>query len=400
MRVVIIGNGLSGTIAAKAMRELDQKVEIDIFAEEKYHYYPRPNLIEFLAGNITLEKLFAFPEEWYNERRIKVNLDRPVKRILPDSEEIEVEGGKKEKYDYLLLANGCYPLIPPFKGKEKRGVFTFRTLNDTHEILEYIKEHRRVAVIGGGLLGLETARAMKSRGADVEVMEFFDHLLPRQLDVQGASLLKEQIEKLGIRVHLGLTTEEILGRDEVRGLKFKGGEEIETDVALVAAGIRTNTQIAQEAGLETDRGLVVNDLLQSSDPKIFAAGDVLQHRGIVYGIIPASFNQARIAAYNILGQKKVYEGTVFSNTLKVVGIDVASVGLVHPEEDGFEEIRKEKKKEGVYKKLVIRSGIIVGAIWMGTKEGFNEINRLISYKINVERWKNSLLEDEFDFSVI
>ncbi len=400
MRVVIIGNGLSGTIAAKAMRELDQKVEIDIFAEEKYHYYPRPNLIEFLAGNIPLEKLFAFPEEWYNELMIKVHLDKPVKRILPDSEEIEVEGGKKEKYDYLLLANGCYPLIPPFKGKEKRGVFTFRTLNDTYEILEYVKEHQRVAVIGGGLLGLETARAMKSRGADVEVMEFFDHLLPRQLDVQGASHLKEQIEKLGIRVHLGLATEEILGRDEVRGLKFKGGKKIETDMALVAAGIRTNTQIAQEAGLETDRGLVVNDFLQSSDPKIFAAGDVLQHRGIVYGIIPASFNQARIAAYNILGQKKAYEGTVFSNTLKVVGIDVASIGLVHPEEDGFEEIRKEKRKEGVYKKLVIRNGIIVGAIWMGTKEGFNEINRLILYNTNVEKWKNSILEDDFDYSVI
>lgn len=400
MKVLIIGNGLSGTVAAKTMRELDQKIEIDIFAEEKYHYYPRPNLIEFLAGSIPLEKLFAFPEEWYNEMGINVHLDRPVKRILPDSEEIEVEGGEKEKYDYLLLANGGYPLIPPFKGKEKRGVFTFRTLNDTYEILEYVKEHRRVAVIGGGLLGLETARAMKSRGADVEVMEFFEHLLPRQLDAQGASLLKEQIEKLGIRVHLGLATEEILGRDEVRGLKFKGGEEIETDIALVAAGVRTNIQIAKEAGLETDRGLVVNDLLQSSDPKIFAAGDVLQHRGIVYGIIPASFNQARIAAYNILGQKKAYEGTVFSNTLKVVGIDVASIGHVHPGEDDVEEIRKEKKKEGVYKKLVTQSGIIVGAIWMGTKEGLNEVNRLISYKINVERWKNSLLEDDFDFSVI
>jgi len=400
MRVLIIGNGLSGTVAAKTMRELDQEVEIDIFAEEEFHYYPRPNLIEFLAGNISLEKLFAFPEEWYNEMGINVHLDSPVKRILPDSEEIEVEGGKKEKYDYLLLASGCYPLIPPFKGKEKRGVFTFRTLNDTCELLEYVKEHRRVAVIGGGLLGLETARALRSRGADVEVMEYFEHLLPRQLDVQGASLLKEQIEKLGIKIHLGLATEEILGGDEVRGLKFKGGEEIEADVALVAAGIRTNIQIAEEAGLETDRGLVVNDLLQSSDPKIFAAGDVLQHRGIVYGIIPASFNQARIAAYNILGQNKAYEGTVFSNTLKVVGMDVASIGIVHPEEDGFEEIRKEKKKEGVYKKLVIRNGIIVGAIWMGTKEGFIEINRLLSYKINVERWKDSLLEDGFDFSII
>ena len=400
MRVLVIGNGLSGTVAAKTMRELDQEVEIDIFAEEKYHYYPRPNLIEFLAGNMTLEKLYAFPEKWYADMRIKVHLDKPVEKILPDSEEVKIKGGKKEKYDYLLLANGGYASIPPFKGKEKRGVFTLRTLDDTYEILEYIEEHRRVAVIGGGLLGLEAARAIKSRGAEVEVVEFFTRLLPRQLDIQGASLLKEQIENMGIRVHLGLATEEILGQDGVTGLKFKGGEEIEADVALVAAGVRTNIQIASEAGLKTDRGLVVNDFLQSSNPKIFAAGDILQHRGIVYGIIPASFNQARIAAYNILGQKKTYEGTIFSNTLKVVGMDVASIGLVNPEGEGYEEIRKEKKKKAVYKKLVLQNGIIVGAIWMGTKEGVNEINRLISYKTNVERWKNSLLEDDFDFSVI
>ena len=400
MRVIIVGNGLAGVISAKTLRELDRKVEIDVFAEEKYHYYPRPNLIEFLAGTIPLERMFAFPQEWYREQNINIHLGKPVTRIFPDSQEIEVEGGKREKYESLLLANGSSSFIPPFMGTDKKGIFSLRALDDAFELLEYLENHQRVVVIGGGLLGLETARAMKSRGARVEVVEFFDRLLPRQLDTQGASLLKAQIENMGIKVHLGLATEEVLGQNEARGLRFKGEKEIEADMAIVAAGIRPNIRLAKEAGLETDRGLVTDDYLQSSNPKIFGAGDVIQHRGRVYGIIPSSFNQARIVASNILSKKEKYEGTVPSNTLKVVGLDLTSVGLVNPEEGTCEEFRKEKKEEGIYKKVVIQKGVVVGAIWIGTKKGVSEISRIISQKINVEKHKISLLEDDFDYSVL
>lgn len=400
MRVIIIGNGLAGTIAAKTLREQDRTVEIDVFADEKYHYYPRPNLIEFLAGNLPLERIFAFPEEWYSEQNVNVHLEKPGIRIFPDSKEIEVAGGKREKYDFLVLANGSLAFVPPIKGAEKQGVFTLRTLDDAFEILDYLKDRRRVTVIGGGLLGLETARAVKSRDVKVEVVEFFGHLLPRQLDPQGGSLLKGQIEKMGINVHLGLACEEVLGQDSVTDLRFKGGREIQTDVALVAAGVRPNLRIAQEAGLETDRGLVVDDYLQSSHPDIWAAGDITQHAGRVYGIIPASFNQARIAALNVLGQRQKYEGTIPSNTLKVVGIDLTSVGMVNPEDESFEELRVENADKGTYKKIVVKNGEVCGLICIGTKKGVSEISRLISRKANVEKWKDSLLEDDFDYSVI
>lgn len=400
MRVIIIGNGLAGTIAAKTLREQDRTVEIDVFADEKYHYYPRPNLIEFLAGNLPLERIFAFPEEWYSEQNVNVHLEKPGIRIFPDSKEIEVAGGKRKKYDFLVLANGSLAFVPPIKGAEKQGVFTLRTLDDAFEILDYLKDRRRVTVIGGGLLGLETARAVKSRDVKVEVVEFFGHLLPRQLDPQGGSLLKGQIEKMGINVHLGLACEEVLGQDSVTGLRFKGGREIQTDVALVAAGVRPNLRIAQEAGLETDRGLVVDDYLQSSHPDIWAAGDITQHAGRVYGIIPASFNQARIAALNVLGQRQKYEGTIPSNTLKVVGIDLTSVGMVNPEDESFEELRVENADKGTYKKIVVKNGEVCGLICIGTKKGVSEISRLISRKANVEKWKDSLLEDDFDYSVI
>lgn len=400
MRVIIVGNGLAGVISAKTLRDLDKDVEIDIFASERYHYYPRPNLIEFLAGNIPLERLFAFPKKWYEEQKIRVHLENSVTKIFPEANEVEIEDGKREDYDAMILATGSFPSIPPFKGTDKKGVFTLRTLDDAYEIIDYLEGHGKVAIIGGGLLGLEIARAVRSRGADVEVVEFFDRLLPRQLDKQGASLLKSQIENMGIKVHLEIATEEIIGQEAVEGLKFKGGGGIQADMAIVAAGIRPEIGLAQDAGLETDRGVVVNDFLQTTAPHIFAAGDNIQHNGQVWGIIPASFDQARVAASNILRQKKNYVDTVPSNTLKVVGLYVTSIGQVNPEEGSLEEIRFEDREKGIYKKIVYQEGIVVGAIWMGTKKGVDGINRLISQKVNVEKWKNALLDDDFDFSVL
>jgi len=400
MRVVIIGNGISGIIFSKTLCELDKKIQIDVFAKEKYHYYPRPNLIEFLAGKIPYERIFAFSEDWYREKNINIQLNKTIKKILPDLQEIELHNGQREKYDKLLFASGSHSFIPPFKGVDKRGVFSLRTIDDAFKILEYLESHRKVIVIGGGVLGLEIARALKSRGAEVEVVEFFDYLLGRQLDFQGASILKDQIEMVGIKVHLGMATEEVFGKNEVKGLRFKGGEELETDMTVIAAGVRPNINIAKEAGLETERGLVVNDYLQTSESLIYGAGDILQHKGRMYGIIPACFDQARTAAYNIFGQKKKYEGTIPSNTLKVVGLSVTSIGLVNPEEGKCEEFRKEIRQEGIYKKIVVQEGTIIGAIWMGTKKGIDRINRAISQRKNIEKWKDSILEDDFDFSLL
>ncbi|MBN1222641.1 MAG: NAD(P)/FAD-dependent oxidoreductase [Candidatus Aminicenantes bacterium] len=400
MRVIVVGNGVAATIFAKSLRESDSTVDIDIFAKEKYHYYPRPNLIDFLAGRIPFERIFAFPEEWYAKQNLSIHLRRPVRKIHPGTKEIEFEGAKTERYDKLFLANGSNSFVPPFKGTDKRGVFSLWTIDDAYAILEYLTDHRNVVVIGGGLLGLEIAWAVKSREADVRVVEFFDRLLPRQLDAEGASILQGQIEKMGIKVRVGAATEEILGEKEISGLRFKGDQTIDADMGIVAAGSRPNLEIARGAGLETDKGIVVDDYLQTSDPDIFAAGDVVQHQGRVYGIIPASFEQARIAAANILGQKKQYKGTIPSNTLKVVGIFLTSIGLVNPEKGDCEEFRAAVEEEGIYKKIVIKNSVIVGAIWMGTKKGSSEISRLISEKRNVDKWKDSLLEDDFDYSVI
>jgi len=400
MRVSVVGNGLAGTIASKTLRELDPTADIDIFSEERYLYYPRPNLIEFLAGNTKQTDLFAFSEEWYTNQNISIHLGKSIIKIHPDSKEIELGGGKKEPYDVLLLANGASSWVPPILGAEKKGVFTLRSLDDTLGIIEWIENHPNVVIIGGGLLGLEIARAVRSRGAMVQVVEFFPRLLPRQLDGEGASVLQSQIEDMGIKVRLGVVSEEVLGDEKVQGLKFKNGKGLEAETAIVAAGVRPNISLAVEAGLETDKGIIVDDYLQTSHPDVFAAGDNVQHRDRIYGIIPASFNQARTAALNITNREKKYSGTIPSNTLKVVGLDLTAIGLVTPEEGTCEEFRKVIKEEGIYKKIVIQKGKLIGAIWMGTKENVNEINRIILQQIDVEKWKRSILEEDFDFSVL
>jgi nitrite reductase (NADH) large subunit len=398
MKIVVIGNGLAGTMAAKTLRELDSQVEIDIFAEEKYPYYPRPNLIEYIAGNLPYERLFAFSGEWHVRQKINIHLGEPVLRILPESDSAELAGGRREKYDRLLIASGASSFIPPISGADKKGVFALRNLDDAEAILDHLTGHPNVLVIGGGLLGLETARALRSKGAEVEVVEFFDRLLPRQLDSSGAEVLKKQIENAGIRVRLGVATEEILGGKEVNGVALKDGAKIPAGMVIVAAGVRPNLTLAKEAGIAVERGVVVDDLHRTNKPNVFAAGDIVQHRGKTYGIIPAAFEQARASAHNIVDLEKKYEGTTPANTLKVVGLHVTSVGIVNPEGGGYQEHSRIQHEEGVYKKVIVQGGALVGAIWMGTKKGANEIVKAVASQRRVEKGAESLLEDDFDFS--
>jgi nitrite reductase (NADH) large subunit len=400
MKAIVIGNGLAGTMAAKTLRELDSQAEIAVYAEEKYPYYPRPNLIDFLAGKLPYERIFAFSENWHVRQKIQIHLGTSVRRILPESQEIELSRGHRARWDALLIANGGSAFIPPIEGVDKPGVFVLRTLDDAMAMADYVQHHSQVVIVGGGLLGLEIARAIKVRGAEVEVVEVFDRLLPRQLDAPGAAVLKSQIEKLGIRVRLGVTTDEILGRDEVTGLRLKSGAEVGASMIVIAAGVRPNLGLAQDLGLATDRGLVVDSRMRTSRPRIFAAGDIVQHAGKVYGIIPASFEQARTAAYNLIGEEKIYGGTIPTNTLKVVGLDVTSIGLVNPEGQGYEEVHMLRHEEGIYKKIVLQDGALVGAIWMGTRRGVNEIVHAVTAKVKVSQWINILLEDTFDFSVL
>jgi len=299
------------------------------------------------------------------------------------------------------LANGGHSFVPPIKGVEKTGVFTLRSIRDALSIKEFTKKTKKVIVIGGGLLGLEIASSLKKLGQQVEVVEMFPRLLPRQLDPDGATILKNRIASRGIDIVLGVKTVEILGRETVSGILLDSEEELSGDLVLISAGMRSNTGLALEAGIKVNKGVVIDGHLRTSADDVYAVGDVAEFEGIVYGIIPAALEQATIAAANILGMEhNVYTGTVPSNTLKIVDVELTSMGLVNPEEPKYEEVKKTDKKKGVYKKLVLDKGKIVGAILLGDKKGVTSIKRLMTQETDITNYKNSILKDNFDYKKI
>jgi nitrite reductase (NADH) large subunit len=291
---------------------------------------------------------------------------------------------------------------------DKDGVFTLRTIEDALALKKWTREAKRAVVVGGGLLGLEAARAFMVLGLGVTVLEQGPYLLSRQLDAEGGTLMRELIEAMGIEVVLEASSQAILGDGTspptlggiegglASGVLLQDGRRIEGDLVLVSAGIRSNVRLAQQAGLGVNRGVVVDEHLRTSAKDIYAAGDVAEFRGQVYGIIPAAIEQARAAARNMLGEETTYHGTIPSNTLQVMGIDCTSIGVVHPPEgEGYQELRK--SEAGVYKKLVLKEGRLVGAILLGDRKDAAPISQLIRGGADVSRYTERLLDDGFDW---
>ena len=398
LNVVIVGNGVAGVTAARIIKAKNPETLVSIYTDESYHYYPRPRLYEVLSGEAKPREVYMFSEEWYEKKGITVHLNKKALSIDVDRKELVLEGGSRVKYDKLLLANGGHSFLPPIKGVEKTGVFTLRTIKDALNIKEFTKKTKKVIIIGGGLLGLEFASSLKKLGQQVRVVELSSRLLPRQLDSDGATILKNRIASSGIDIVLGAKTVEILGKETVSGILLDRGETISGDIVLISAGMRSNTELALEAGIKVNRGVVVDRHLRTSANDVYTVGDAAEFEGRVYGIIPAALEQASIAAANMLGEEdNIYAGTVPSNTLKVVDVELTSIGLVNPEESRYEEIKKTDKKKGVYKKLVLDKGKIVGAILLGDKKGLTYIKKLIAQETDITKYKDSILKDDFDY---
>jgi nitrite reductase (NADH) large subunit len=401
MDVVIVGNGVAGVTAARIIKEKNPESRVSIYTDESHHYYPRPRLYEVLSGEASPQEIYVFSEEWYKERGIHVHLNKKAVSIDVERKELSLQNGVRVSYDKLLLANGGHSFIPPIKGVEKKGVFALRSIEDALTIREFAKKSRKAIVIGGGLLGLEFSASLRKLGQQVEVVEIFSRLLPRQLDPDGAVILENRIGFRGIDFTLGVKIVDILGIDKVSGILLDNGKEISGDIILVSAGMRSNVQLAVEAGINVNKGIVVDNTLRSSADDVYAVGDAAEFEGKVYGIIPAALEQARIAATNIMEEEHtVYTGTIPSNTLDIVGIDLTSIGIVNSQDNKYEEIRKIDDKKGIYKKLVLEQGKIVGAILLGDKKGIITIKQLMSQGIDVTKYKDSILRDDFDFKKI
>ncbi len=395
MRYVLVGNGAAALAAATVLIEKAPGAQIEIYGEEPYWAYRRPQIPEFMAGEVKLDQILSHPASWYEQHGIAVFRDTRVEAVDPQSGTIRLVDGRTAGYDRLLLCTGSYSFVPPISGVENAGVFTLRTVDDALTIRRYAETHRQAIVIGGGLLGLEAARGLRVLGCEVTVLEMFGWLLPRQLDPQGAAILTRQSEALGIHVITGAATECLLGNDGLSGLRLKDGRELEANVVLISAGTRPQVDLAKKTGLNVNRGVVVDHHLQTSVEGIYAAGDVTEYEGRVYGIIPAAWEQARAAAANMAGEETLYNGTTPSTTLKVVGIDLTSIGVVNPEGEGYTELRHGEAAQGRYVKLVLKDGHLVGAILLGERRRVGAFNRLVSEKADVSAYAEKLLDPNF-----
>lgn len=395
-RYLIIGDGVAGARAAVKIREMDSKGEIRIFTDEAYPFYYRVRFPDFIAGEVTIQGITIHTEEFYKGKEIFLHLQEKVTEVDPDKGEVKSQKGKNYPFDLLLMATGGTAFVPPIKGSDKKGVFTLRTMKDAIEMKEFSSEVRQAILIGGGLVGLETGGALLRRGLKVSVIEHNPRILPRQMDPEGATFLQEKLERMGFSFFLNGTTEEIIGKEKVEGVRLKDGRTIEGEMVIVSAGVRPNVQLAKEMGLEIKNGILVNDQLETNLKGIYGAGDCSEHRGRVYGIWPAAQRQGEIAGMNMAGGDALYEGTVVSNKLKVVGIDLTSAGEIDPE-GKLECVVRSDRENCNYCKVTFKEDRIVGCIFLGETKGVSEILHAIENKIDVKDFKEEILKEGFDF---
>ncbi|WJW76172.1 nitrite reductase large subunit NirB [Thiohalobacter sp. IOR34] len=366
-KLVLVGNGMAGVRTLEELLKIDpEQYEITVFGAEPYGNYNRIMLSPVLAGEKTLDEIMLNDEQWYAENGITLHKGKKVVEIDRVRRIVRADDGTEAAYDRLILATGSQPFIIPVPGKELDGVIAFRDIADVERMLQAAgKTNGKAVVIGGGLLGLEAANGLQKQGMDVTVVHLMDSLMERQLDAPAAGMLKRSLEARGLSFLMPAQTEAILGRDRVEGVRFKDGLEVAADLVVMSVGIRPNIELAKSCGLHCERGVVVNDTLQTFDPRIYAVGECVQHRGQTYGLVAPLFEMAKVCA-NHLAKMGIarYEGSLTSTKLKVTGIDLFSAGDFHGDENTESLVLQDPGRE-VYKKVVLRDNRIIGAVMYG-----------------------------------
>ncbi|MFW9919235.1 MAG: NAD(P)/FAD-dependent oxidoreductase [Candidatus Thorarchaeota archaeon] len=394
-KVAIIGNGVSAVTAVREFRNADTNLTIDVFSEEGVHYYPRPKLIDFIRGDIEKDDVIQYDASWYAKQNVNLRLSEPVLDIIPKSGSVLTKNDTYFGYDSILLAVGSNPFVPPIHGTEKGNVYTLRTLTDAISIKEATKGSGREIIVGGGILGIELAAAIRKAGGEPIVISNIGTLLPTQLDQGASQILMERLQGMGISVLLGFSCSQVLGHEVTTGVMSGDGDKVKGDLVVVATGIRPNTAIAKSAGLEIGkgRGVLVNEYMQTSEPNVFAAGDCTEWKGICWGIIPVAMDTAKVAAANMLELGSAeYGGTIPSNTLQVAGIDLTSVGIINPQSVEYESIVMADHEEGTYYKAVMKDHVVVGGIALGNRKVAMKLRKLIRDGIDVSDQRKEIFE--------
>ncbi|AET61667.1 nitrite reductase (NAD(P)H) [Paenibacillus terrae HPL-003] len=365
-KLVIVGNGMAGIKCVEEILDLEpDQFQITIFGAEPRPGYNRVLLSKMLQDESSFEHIVTHNWAWYEENGVRLYAGERVCNFDIAARTVETETGIKEPYDMLILATGSLPFIPPIPGARKRGVIAFRDASDCETMAEYAQTYEKATVIGGGLLGLEAAQGLLNLGKEVGVVHNAQYLMNRQLDQTAAALLQRELEQQGMWFHLAKKTVNIMGRNRVRGLMFSDGNRLETDLVVLAVGIRPNIELVQGSGLKVNHAIVVDDYMRTSIPDIYAVGECAEHCGISYGLVAPLYEQCKVLAKVICGRETTpYEGSIPYAQLKVAGIHVFSAGNIR-EEGNETAVMEYDGMRGIYKKVMMRNGAVTGAILFG-----------------------------------
>jgi nitrite reductase (NADH) large subunit len=394
-RVIVVGNGMVGYKFCEKLRNLSSDIEIIVYGEEPRPAYDRVHLSSFFSGT-TAEDLLMAPASWYPENRIQLHTGELVTQIDRAAKTIRTHTGRTDHYDALVLATGSGAFVPPLEGVERHGVFVYRTIEDLNQITNYAKKVKRGAVMGGGLLGLEAAKALLDLGLETHVVEFAPRLMPRQIDDVGSEILAHKLSQLNIQIHTGKNTKKIEGNGKLEGLLFADGSKLDIEMLVISAGIRPRDELAKLAELNVHPrgGIVVDSQLKTNDENIFAIGEAVVFNNMVYGLVAPGYEMADIVARQLTGDvSKQFHGFDMSTKLKLIGVDVASFGDPFGETAGSIPISFKDKRKGIYKRINISEDgkYLLGGILIGDANQYNMLHQMVANKMLLPESPESLI---------
>lgn len=396
---LIIGNSAGGIGAAEAIREVDKKGTITIVSEEPYHTYSRPLISKYLTGERDMDGILFRPADFYDKNTISLIKGIKVEQLLPGEHLVKLSNGDEIEWKKVVLATGGNPIVPNIAGKDKTGVFPFLTLDHAKALGKYIKSGKRAVVIGGGLIGLSVSEALHKCNLDVTIVEMKDRVLNTILDSHAASMVENALNKADIKVITDHAVTEIYGEDTVRGVYLDNGDQIECDIVIMAIGVAPRNELAREAGIAVERGIVTDEYMQTSNPDVFACGDAAAVYDPVFGqkrvtpIWPNAHIGGRVAGYNMAGKKVIYHGSIAMNAINYFGLAITTAGLIEPPDETVEVLSKETA--GSYRKILVHDNHAIGMLFVTDIDTSGIICNLIKEKVDVSEFKHKLVEDDF-----
>ena len=404
MRYLIIGNSAAGINGAEAVRSRDAQGTVTIVSEEDYPAYSRCLIPYFMEGKVGEEDMLYRPRDYYSKNRFEVRLGQRATSVQPRDKTVTLADGQKLAYDRLLIATGGSPKLPAIPGIGKAGVFGFRTTLDLDGILQASKRAERAVIMGGGCVGLMAACGLHARGLKVAVVISSSHLLSQIADAEAGEIVRRRFEENGVPVHSATDVAEVLGDDEVSGVKLANGTQLKCQIVVVGKGVNPNLDLVKQTEIRTHWGILVDDELRTSVPDVYAAGDVAETRDIVTGedtvnaIWPAAVEQGRIAGANLTGAGEKYTGSMRMNSAEFFGLPLISIGLVKPRQPGYTALVRHVAEKNIFRKVVLRDNAVVGVVLVGEIENAGVYAALMRKKVDITSIKQRLLDRNFGFA--